>query len=101
MSGIYSTAIVLWAFMSQVLRDCKEASCQADLAVQRLATRKLVDGFTFKMPDTPKNQRDYPQHTAQKLGFGVPIARVTAVLSLSTGCLLAAKATKKGDNHFE
>ena len=30
--GIYSTAIVLWSFLSQVLRDGKEASCQAAVA---------------------------------------------------------------------
>lgn len=28
----YTTAIVLWAFMSQVLRDSKEASCQSAVA---------------------------------------------------------------------
>jgi len=143
MLGIYSTAIVLWAFMSQVLRDGKEASCQSavarvvayltsrgriapesdtgnycraraklpEAALHELASQvaseseslakptwlfkgrlhaKLVDGFTFKMPDTPDNQSEYPQHTAQKPGLGFPIARVTAILSLATGCLLAA-----------
>jgi len=30
--GIYSTALVLWSFLSQVLRDGKEASCQAAVA---------------------------------------------------------------------
>jgi hypothetical protein len=34
----------------------------------------LIDGFTFKMSDTPKNQAVYPQHTAQKPGLGFPIA---------------------------
>jgi len=32
--GIYNTTIVLWAFLSQVLRDGKEASCQS--AVSRI-----------------------------------------------------------------
>ena len=27
--GIFSTPVVLWAFLSQVLRDGKEAACQA------------------------------------------------------------------------
>ena len=31
-NGIYSTSIVLWAFLGQVLRDRKEASCQAAVA---------------------------------------------------------------------
>jgi putative transposase len=142
MNGVYSTAIVLWAFMSQVMRDGKEAACQSAVAriVAYLTKRgrhapvantgnycraraklperalkelsdtiaqeaqasakpswlwkgmsaKLVDGFTFKMPDTPENQRAYPQHTAQKPGLGFPIARVLGVLSLATGCLLDA-----------
>lgn len=30
--GIYHTTIVLWAFLSQVLRDGKEASCQSAAA---------------------------------------------------------------------
>lgn len=30
--GIYTTAIVVWSFLSQVLRDGKEASCQAAVA---------------------------------------------------------------------
>jgi hypothetical protein len=30
--GIYSTAVVLWSFLGQVLRDGKEASCQAAVA---------------------------------------------------------------------
>ncbi len=31
-SGIYNTAIVLWAFLGQVLHNGKEASCQAAVA---------------------------------------------------------------------
>lgn len=30
--GVYTTAIVVWSFLSQVLRDGKEASCQAAVA---------------------------------------------------------------------
>ncbi len=30
--GIYTHALVLWAFLSQVLRDGKEASCQSAVA---------------------------------------------------------------------
>ena len=107
--GVYSTAITVWAFLSQVLSDGKEAACQA--AVARIVSfclsqgiqpptndtgdycraraklsasalrdlscdiaeevecsadskwlwklkyhAKLVDGFTFTMPDTVKNQ---------------------------------------------
>jgi hypothetical protein len=140
--GIYTQAILLWAFLSQVLRDGKEASCQS--AVARVVSHlcglgrptpssdtgdycrararlpeaalvelsgqiasqaedealarwlwknrhaKLVDGFTFMMPDTPANQAVYPQHSAQKPGVGFPIARGACILSLATGCMMAA-----------
>ena len=49
---------------------------------------KLVDGFTFTMPDTVKNQREYPQAKTQQPGIGFPIARCVAVLSLATACVM-------------
>lgn len=136
----YTTAIVLWAFMGQVLRDGKEAACQsavtrissflqiaigdevdpdtrdycraraklseqalhelasdvANEAEAEVATKhlfkgrhaKLIDGATFMMPDTPKNQIAYPQNPAQKPGIGFPIARMVVVLSLATACVI-------------
>ena len=140
--GIFTTAIALWAFLSQVLRDDKEASCQSAVArisaylirvgkkppsadtgdycraraklsefalkqicievAQDTQTQSnpewlwktrdsyLVDSFTFQMPDTPENQKAYPQHTAQKPGLGFPIARVTSLISLATGTVTDA-----------
>jgi len=138
--GIYTTAVMVWSFLAQVLRDGKEASCQA--AVARVVSfceqqgleaptddtgddcrartklsegalhelscevagelelaadarwlwkgkhAKLIDGFTFTMPDTPANQAAYPQQRAQAPGVGLPIARAVAVLSLATGSAL-------------
>lgn len=49
---------------------------------------KLVDGFTFTMPDTPENQAEYPQVKTQKPGIGFPIARCVAVISLATACVM-------------
>jgi hypothetical protein len=141
-SGVYTTAIMVWSFLNQVLRDGKEASCQAAVArvvshcVERgmaaptsdtgdycrarsklseaalrelfgevardLESRsdakwlwkerhaKLVDGFTFTMPDTDVNQAAYPQSRSQQPGVGLPIARCVVVLSLATACILAA-----------
>jgi len=138
--GIYTTAIMVWAFLAQVLRDGKEASCQSAVAhvvsycklagldpptsdtgdycraraklseaalhevscevaeeLEESADEqwlwkgrhaKLIDGFTFTMPDTPENQAEYPQHKAQKPGVGQPIARAVAILSLATACVL-------------
>ena len=108
--AIYSTAMMIWSFLGQVLRDGKEASCQAavarvasyceheqiapptadtgdycraraklsETALQELSCEvaaeteaaapadwlwkgkhaKLIDGFTFTMPDTAKNQAE-------------------------------------------
>jgi len=48
---------------------------------------KLIDGFTFTMPDTPANQQQFPQQKRQRPGAGFPIARACAVLSLATGAV--------------
>jgi hypothetical protein len=47
----------------------------------------LVDGTTVSMPDTEENQRSFPQNRAQKPGLGFPIARLVAVVSLTTGAM--------------
>jgi hypothetical protein len=138
-ADLYSTEIVLWAFLAQTLREGKGVACASAVAeiatyllqtgqrppsgdtgdycraraklkltaLQRLVREsaqqmeeqalrcwlwkglhaKLVDGFTFTMPDTPENQAAYPQIGAQRPGVGLPIARVCAVLSLATGGL--------------
>lgn len=138
--GVYSTAVMVWSFLGQVIRDGKEASCQS--AVARVMTycqltgkatptadtrnycraraklsvpalrelsgeianeleeaaekhwlwkgrhAKLVDGFTFTMPDTDLNQDEFPQQNTQAPGCGLPIARAVVVLSLATACVL-------------
>ncbi|MEN6578917.1 MAG: IS4 family transposase [Phycisphaerales bacterium] len=136
---VFSTQIVLWAFLAQTLRDGKGVACAAAVAdiaayllqtgrrppsggtgafcrartklkltaVQRLVREaagqledqaprswlwkglhaKLVDGFTFTMPDTPENQAAFPQIGAQRPGVGLPLARVCAVISLATACV--------------
>lgn len=138
--GVYTTAIVVWSFLGQVLRDGKEASCQSAVAhvvtyceqtginpptsdtgdycraraklseaalhdlscevadeLEEAADEswlwkgkhaKLIDGFTFTMPDTPKNQAKYPQQKAQAPGVGLPIARAVTILSLATACVM-------------
>lgn len=138
--SVYSTAVMVWSFLGQILRDGKEASCQAAVArvvvhqqqtggatptsdtgdycraraklsedalhglsaeiaaeVEQQAEpgwlwkgrhAKLVDGFTFTMPDTKANQAAYPQSKTQKRGVGFPIARACAILSLATACIL-------------
>ena len=137
---IYNTAVVLWAFLGQVLRDRKEASCQSAVAsiisfclqigqeaptedtgdycraraklsepaIRELSSEiandaehladdswlwkgrhaKLVDGFTFTMPDTAKNQAEFPHPRTQKKGVGLPIARSVVILSLATAMVM-------------
>jgi hypothetical protein len=136
---IFSTSIVLWAFLAQVLRGGKGAACAAAVAdiatyMQQTGGRvpsgdtgdycrarsklnltalrglvvevarqlqgaadpswhwhglhaKLIDGFTFTMPDTPENQAEFPQQKNQRPGAGFPIARACAVLSLATAAI--------------
>ena len=58
---------------------------------------KLIDGTTISMPDTPDNQRAYPQSRAQKEGLGFPLALLVAVISLSTGAVLGwASGPRRG-----
>jgi len=135
--GIYTPAVTLWAFLSQVLFKGEQRSCIAavsrvvvllvglgqqppsgntgaycraraklsEVVLRRLTGEladgcerdlpqpwlwhgrhvKLVDGSTASMPDTPANQAQYPQHTAQQPGLGFPLARFVVVLSLATG----------------
>src|SRR5436190_14132763 len=49
----------------------------------------LFDGTTVTMPDTPKNQKAYPQVYNQKPGLGFPIARLGAVISLACGAVVS------------
>jgi Transposase DDE domain len=51
---------------------------------------KLVDGTTLSMPDTPANQKAYPQHNAQKPGLGFPLLRVVSIFCLACGTVLEA-----------
>ena len=137
--AIFSTPIVLWAFLAQVLRDGKGAACAAAVtdiatymqqtgqcppsgdtgdycrarakldpqalreltaqAARQLDARarpdwlwhgrraKLVDGFTFTMPDTIENQQAFPQQKSQAPGVGLPIGRACAILSLATAAI--------------
>jgi hypothetical protein len=136
---LFSTEIVLWAFLAQTLRDGKGVACTsavADIATYLLQTgrrppsgdtgaycraraklkltalqrlvrevsghledrgdaawlwkglhAKLVDGFTFTMPDTPENQAAFPQPHVERPGVGFPLARACVVLSLATAAV--------------
>src|SRR5262249_5847988 len=66
-------------------------SLDAKVDAQWLWKRRRVyvyDGSSVSMPDTPENQRAYPQPVAQKPGLGFPLARIAAVFSLACGAIL-------------
>jgi hypothetical protein len=42
----------------------------------------IYDGSSVSMPDTPRNQAEYPQPDTQKPGLGFPLARIAAIFSL-------------------
>jgi hypothetical protein len=48
----------------------------------------LVDGTECSMPDTPKNQAEYPQPGSQKPGLGFPMIRLVVLLTFATAALV-------------
>jgi hypothetical protein len=51
-------------------------------------TVKIVDGTMLSMPDSPENQRLWPQSKEQKPGCGFPMMKLVGLFSLSSGALL-------------
>lgn len=49
---------------------------------------RVIDGTGLSMPDTPANQKEWPQPSAQKPGCGFPVIKLVAVFCLRTGALL-------------
>jgi hypothetical protein len=78
------------SFFAEVARHTGQAlDARAD--PQWLWKRRRVyiyDGSSVSMPDTPKNQAEYPQPDTQKPGLGFPLARIAAVFSLACGAVL-------------
>jgi len=49
---------------------------------------KVVDGTGVSMPDTPQNQKAFPQPSNQKKGCGFPVAKIVGCFCLASGALL-------------
>ncbi len=49
---------------------------------------KVVDGSSISMPDTPENQKAYPQPKGQKPGCGFPVMRIVVMFLLAGGTIL-------------
>ncbi len=52
----------------------------------------IVDGSSFSMPDVPALRQHFGQPPSQRPGCGFPLAKLLAVVDLSTGMLLRAAA---------
>ena len=76
----------------------------AELATPELLWEGLrvgvADGTTASMPDTPANQRSWPQPRSQKPGCGFPIVKLVAVFALATGAIhaLATGSMRHGEH---
>ncbi len=78
------------SFFADVARHTGQA-LDAQAEPQWLWKRRRVyiyDGPSVSMPDTPKNQAEYPQPDTQKPGLGFPLARIAAIFSLACGAVL-------------
>jgi hypothetical protein len=45
----------------------------------------MADGSTSSMPDTPRNQKAFPQSKSQGVGLGFPLVRYVVLIALATG----------------
>jgi len=78
------------SFFADVARHTGRA-LDAKVDPQWLWKRRRVyiyDGSSVSMPDTAKNQAEYPQPDTQKPGLGFPLARIAAIFSLACGAVL-------------
>jgi hypothetical protein len=85
----------------QEIHDGLCAEAQEGLALKDLWCGHHVlvaDGSSVTAPDTPANQKAFPQQKVQKPGCGFPIIRLVALLSLATG-MLTAWATGSWSQH--
>jgi hypothetical protein len=76
----------------QEIHDGLIAEADAAVAVKDLWCGhrvSVVDGSMLTAPDTPQNQKAFPQQRSQKPGCGFPTLRLVALLSLATGMLTA------------
>lgn len=76
----------------QEIHDAVCTEARTGLAAKDLWCQREVfvaDGSSLTAPDTPANQKAFPQQSVQRPGCGFPIIRLVALLSLATGMLCA------------
>ena len=57
------------------------------MALERTRSATWSTAPSASMPDTPANQRAFPQPAGQKPGVGFPLARFVTIISLATGAV--------------
>jgi len=58
---------------------------------------KILDGTGLSMPDTPKNQKRWPQPRSQKPGCGFPLLRMAGLFCMGSGAMLRYAFGNKHD----
>ncbi len=76
--------------MHQLMRQTGESIEDSAPDAWRWLGHRVIagDGTTVTMPDTPENQKEYPQLSAQKPGCGLPLMRMVVLFAISTGVVL-------------
>ena len=90
------------SLFTQALHATAGACDQMAIPAVFLAGRpaKVVDGTMVTLPDSPSNQKVYPQVHSMKKGCSFPIMRVVALFSLVSGAILAAACGSQHASEF-
>lgn len=78
--------------LETVLKACAATADQRAGNGGSIAGRpvKVIDASSTKLPDTPKNQKRYPQPSEQTPGCGFPVLKFLLLFSLNSGSVLHA-----------
>jgi len=79
------------ARLGNILRATFQQAEQRVRSFWRFHDRDVIvaDGTTLSAPDTPQNQRAFPQSSRQQESCGFPLIRLVGLFSLASGALLA------------
>lgn len=77
---------------------CDRSATQTGFLQNR--TVKVADGTTVTLPDTPDNQREYPQVSTMKPGCSFPLMKIVALFSLLSGAIVAASCGQINTSEF-
>jgi hypothetical protein len=77
----------LWQILGFTVRNLRRKAGQDLLWLGHEV--KVADGSSSTLPDSPANQRAFPQQKMQKPGCGFPLMKFVGLFSLRTGALLS------------